>query len=528
MIFFQKTIHSLLLNALTGLPVTSFLGKKGLSTKSLSLFLMFSLLAMSCFAQHAPEQLFVSKKNPHLIATTNEKPVFLNSFTVWMLLRNGSRKDVEDLLSGLKQKKLNAISMIALDLSVNDIGKNYYGDNAFQLNKDELPDPLNPVVTPGNNPESPEEYDFWDHLDFVIHTANEKGMYVVLHPAWGDWFTGSYNGKPDKYIVFNEENAYKYGLWIGERYRNSKNVIWMVGGDRSAVYGKLDYKNVFAALAKGITDGVMGNSKKRSEKSVDNSPLISYHPRKWALNSSEWFHHEQWLSFNSIQDTPYDQVVSVPNDYELKTVKPTWLCEGRYEGAITDWGVRYQAWQTVLSGGFGHTYGSDAWKFPKDNWRQYLELPGLAQMGYMYHAVREIWTDKQFLNRMPDQGLIIGDQGTTVGDGNTREDGDGGGAAGSKVNGSSDRITAMRGNDGSWAMVYTAAGKNIHLDLTRLNGKLNAYWYNPATGKWWVAGKELEKMQPFQKKIETGKGDLVFDAPGDPRKENDWVLILKR
>ncbi|RQP19851.1 apiosidase-like domain-containing protein [Parapedobacter defluvii] len=486
----------------------------------LLLLYVFLLPVGTCFAQFHTEQLFVSKKNPHLLVTADETPVFVNSFTVWMLLRNGSTDDVCELLSRLKDMKLNAISMMVLDLNLDDIGKNYYGDYAFEFDENGLPDLSKPVVTPGSNSESPDEYDFWDHLDFVIRKANDKGMYVVLHPAWGDWFSGSFNGKPNKYVVFNESNAYTYGRWIGERYGNLKNVIWMLGGDRSAVYGEYDYRSIYSAMAKGVTEGV--------NAAAVRDPLISYHPRKWAPNSSEWFHTEKWLSFNSIQDTPYDQVESVPKDYQLDPVKPTWLCEGRYEGAITDWGIRYQAWQTVLSGGFGHTYGSDAWKFPKDDWRQYLELPGLVQMGYLYHAVREIWTDKQFLRRVPDQSLIIGDQGNTVGDGNTGEDGDGGGAAASTVNGRSDRITAMRGSDGRWAMAYTAAGKDIHLDLKKLKGKLNAYWFNPATGGWWVDGVESKTMRPFLRDIRKQKGDFIFDAPGSPGKGNDWVLILRK
>lgn len=519
MIFSKKMIRHPLENVLTVHFFSLLLKGKSVKIKSVFLFLISFLLIVPCFAQQEAEQLYVSKKNPHLLATAREKPIFLNSFTVWKLLRNGSREDVIELIANLKDKKINAISMIILDLEMADPGKNFYGDFAFKLDKEELPNPLKPILTPGNSPDSPVEYDFWDHLDWVIEKTDENGMYVVLHPAWGDWFTGSYNGKPNKYIIFNRENANKYGYWVAERYKDAKNVIWMVGGDRSGVYEDLDYRSVYTAMAKGITDGLDSGLTK---------PLISFHPRKWAPNSSDWFHHEEWLTFNSIQDTPYDQVISVPNDYRLTPVKPTWLCEGRYEGAITDWGVRYQAWQTVLSGGFGHTYGSDAWKFPKD-WRKYLDLPGLRQMEYLYHAVREIWTDKQFLGRTPDQELIIGEQGETIGDGNTREDGDGGGAAALFIKGGhSDRITAMRGNDRNWAMVYTAGGKDVHLDLTKLKGRLNAYWFNPRTGMWWVDGHESKAMRPFRKRIKTGKGDLVFDAPGDPKNENDWVLILKK
>lgn len=479
---------------------------------------------LSCSMQHTVEQLYVSKKNPHLLVTAKEEPVFLNSFTVWKLLRNGSREDVSELISGLKDKKFNAISVMVLDLDTTVIGRNFYGDFAFELDGEGLPDPLKPVLTTGNNPDSPSEYDFWDHLDYVVSKADENGMYVVLHPAWGDWFSGIYNGTPNRYIIFNEENAYKYGYWIAERYSNSKNIIWMVGGDRSAVYDSrnLDYRSVYSAMGKGIADGLTSAFKNRSADY--NNPLISFHPRKQAPNSSDWFHQEDWLTFNSIQDAPFDQIISVPKDYQLKPVKPTWLCEGRYEGPTTDWGIRYQAWQTVLSGGFGHTYGSEIWRFPKD-WRQYLELPGFHQMEYLYYAVREIWTDKQFLGRTPDQELIIGDQGTTIGDRHTRGDVD---PSDPRMNGRSDRITAMRGNDGSWAMVYTAAGEDINLDISKLKGVLNAYWFNPATRGWWSNGEESKIMIPFQKGIKAGKGDFIFDPPEDSEDENDWVLILKR
>jgi len=485
--------------------------------------------------QSQPEKLTVSSKNPHILATENGKPVFLNNYTVWKLLRNGSREDVQEFIGILKEHKFNVLAFMILDLEIKEAGKNFYGDFAFDVDGKGMPNPLKPVVTPGNNPNNSGEYDFWDHLDYVVELAGNEGMYVVLHPAWGDWFSGKYSGEPDTTIIFNESNAYKYGHFLGSRYKDQKHVIWMLGGDRSAVYDSktrgertqiYDYRKVYPPMAEGLSEGTKGLPENFDGKADYSNMLISYHPRKWAPNSSEWFHNEPWLIFNSIQDTPYDQFVSVPYDYNLKPTKPTWLYEGRYEGAINDWGIRYQAYQTVLSGGFGHTYGSENWKFPA-NWRELLYLPGSKQMKHLYDISREIWTDKQFMQRTPDQSLIIGDQGATVGDGNTAGDGDGGGVNNKTINGKSDRITAMRGSDGSWALVYTANGRDLHLDLSKLSGKLNAYWFNPRNGMWWIDGKESAKMTPFKKSIKTGSGDMIFDTPGNVADKNDWVLLLK-
>ena len=303
------------------------------------------------------------------------------------------------------------------------------------------------------------------------------------------------------------------------------NLLWMTGGDRSAIYdlknGQHDYREVWRAMAEGLADGANGVDNLDGQADYSNI-LISFHPRKWAPNSSEWFHNDPWLAFNSTQDTPYDQVVLIPHDYNLMPAKPTWLFEGRYEGVMSAWGVRYQAYQTVFAGGFGNTYGSDIWQFPP-NWRELTMLPAAGQMAHLYTVVRGIWTDAQFLDRIPDQDLIVGDQGNTRGDGEWDY-------SGRKKNdpSSSERITAIRGSNGEWAMVYSANGRDISLDLTRLySGKMDAYWFNPRNGMWRVIDEEFNKPTPFLTGLITGSGNHTFEAPGVPGRDNDWVLILK-
>ena len=490
---------------------------------------LFSLTNLSCNNRKGnnpgqdtlktSERLRVSHVNPHLLETVKGVPVFLNNYTAWQLIKNGTREEIAELITICKKQKFNMISSVLF--------------NAPAFVRDSLgnPDPLMPDTTPGNDPKVPGQYDYWDHVDYVIDLAAVNGMYISLHPTWGNWVSGSYNGPAtnDK-IIFNKTNAYKYGVWLGQRYGKKDNLLWMIGGDRSAIYdlkdGLHDYRGVWRAMAEGLADGVNSVDNQDGEADYSNV-LISYHPRKWAPNSSEWFHNDVWLAFNSVQDTPYDQVVSIPHDYNLIPVKPTFLFEGRYEGATSAWAVRYQAYQTVLAGGFGNTYGSDIWQFPS-NWRELAILPGARQMAHLYTVARGIWTDAQFLDRMPDQVLIIGDQGDTKGDGMTVGDGDGGPTSGKKAIATSDRVTAMRGGNGEWAMVYSANGRDISLDLTRLySGNMDVYWFNPRNGMWRVNDKEFSKPTPFLTGLITGGGNHVFEAPDIPGPGNDWVLILK-
>ena len=48
-------------------------------------------------------------------------------------------------------------------------------------------DPTRPAVSPGDNPNNPQEYDSWDHVDYIIDEANKDGLYVALLPTWGRW-----------------------------------------------------------------------------------------------------------------------------------------------------------------------------------------------------------------------------------------------------------------------------------------------------------------------------------------------------
>ena len=500
---------------------------------------LFSFTNLSCINKKGnnlgqdtlktPERLRVSYVNPHLLETVNGVPVFLNNYTAWKLIKNGTREEMAELITICKNQKFNMISSVLLNDN-NDVSyssdTSVYGDLPFVCDSFGNPDPVRPDTTPGNDPNVPGQYDYWDHVDYVIDLSAKNGMYISLHPTWGHWISGGYNGPaPGDQIIFNKLNAYKYGVWLGQRYGGKDNLLWMIGGDRSAIYdlkdGLHDYREVWRAMAEGLADGANGVDNQDGEADYSNV-LISFHPRKWAPNSSEWFHNDPWLVFNSIQDTPYDQVVSVPHDYSLVPAKPTWLFEGRYEGRISEWGVRNQAYQTVFAGGFGNTYGSDIWKFPP-NWRDLAMLPAAGQMAHLYTVAREIWTDTQFLDRMPDQDLIIGDRGSTYGDGEWDQ-------AGRKKDdpGSSDRITAIRGNNGTWAMAYSANGREITLDLSLLNNsKMNVYWFSPRNGKWWVNGEELNKLTPFQTGLVTGNGSYIFDPPGTTGINNDWVLILK-
>ncbi len=480
---------------------------------SLITILSIGLFSLSFTENKKQIRLKISSNNPHLLEKQNGEAVFINNYTVWSLPTNGSKEDITELISICKKQKFNMLSVVMP----------FFDETSDSLLAGGF---LSYVCGQKTDNKTKHSYQhLLSKVDHLINTAEKNRMYISIHPTWGSYVAGGYNGTINNNIIFNISNAYKYGVWLGKRYEKKKNILWMLGGDRSAIYevnGKvLDYRPVWNAMAEGLADGLNGINKQDGKADYSNI-LISYHPRKWAPNSSEWFHNEPWLSFNSIQDTPYDQIKSIPHDYNLKPVKPTWLFEGRYEGRMSAWGIRYQAYQTVFSGGFGATYGSNIYSFPK-NWRKLTKLPGAAQMAYLYRVVREIWTNEQFLNRTPDQSLIVGDNGNTYGDGQFDDAGNP-----LKNPGYSDRITAMRDKYRTWAVIYSANGRDINIDISKLKTDvMKAYWFNPRTGKWHDGITEHDIQTPFKSSITQNNEIATFNPPGNPEKGNDWILVLK-
>src|SRR5690606_28748070 len=113
-----------------------------------------------------------------------------------------------------QEKGFNVIQVMVLH---NLAAANVYGDSAL-ISKDVSA----PATTEGASFENPSQYDYWDHVDFVIDKAAEKGLYMALVPVWGS------NVKAGG---VSREQAKEYASFLGKRYKNRHNIIWLNGGD---------------------------------------------------------------------------------------------------------------------------------------------------------------------------------------------------------------------------------------------------------------------------------------------------------
>ncbi len=427
--------------------------------------------------------------NQRFLVQADGKPFFYLADTGWELLHRLDRKQAVEYLDTRAKQKFTVIQAVALAELEGITDPNPYGDLPL-IEKD----PARPAVTPGSNPANSEQYDYWDHVDYIVDQANQRGIYIALLPTWGRWVV---KGRTDE-TIFTPENAQIYGEFLGKRF-GRKGIIWILGGDRTGA----GVEEIWRSMAKGIAIGVSG-------KEDYGAVLMSFHPRG-GDTSSTWFHNDEWLDFNMHQtghglaDTvmPWAKITK---DYERTPVKPVMDGEPLYEdhplafrakdnGYSFDAHIRQRAYWDLFAGAFGHTYGDHSvWQMYAPNrkpingpllyWNEAIHRPGANQMRY----VRELMESRPFLSRVPDQSIVA-----------------------DALQGA-DYISATRGD--GYLFVYSAQGRKFTVNLGKISGsRLKAYWYNPRTG----TSNEVESVD------NTGTHEFVPPSEGFG---SDWVLIL--
>src|ERR1700704_3351966 len=121
---------------------------------------MIALLSSNLFAQPGKFSKLKVSANGHFFMTENGDPFFWLGDTGWLLFAKLDREEAVKYLDDRQKKGFNVIQVMLLhSLSLTNI----YGDSA--LNNKNV---ATPKVTKGNSFSDPEQYDYWDHVDFII------------------------------------------------------------------------------------------------------------------------------------------------------------------------------------------------------------------------------------------------------------------------------------------------------------------------------------------------------------------------
>ncbi len=450
------------------------------------LFVLLSALSLSLAAQHPwPHGRLLVASDGHYLQYEDGTAFFWLGDTGWELFHRLTLSEIATYLDNRQAKGFNVIQAVALAEFDGLRTPNRYGDVPFA----------------DLDPSKPNER-YWHIIDTTITMARDRGLFIGLLPTWGDKVTLAWGQGP---VIFDSVNAYTYGRWIGGRYKDQPNIIWILGGDRPARNAKQDWTPIWRAMARGIIEA------------TDHHCPLAYHP-SGGSSSSQLLQKEPWLDVNMFQsghgaghDVACWDLVS--RDRNMTPVKPTLDGEPNYEDHpvnpwpkwVTDSGrfraydVRKQLYRSVFAGACGVTYGHHSiWQFmgdrqeainyPDRGWINAMDRPGAYQAGYL----RRLMESYPMAGRIPDNTLIADPNGER-----------------------GEHMEAFTGAGGSYAMVYLPVGRTVTIRTSRLKGlSLKAMWFNPRDASTQqIAG-------PVKKPAAT------FTAP-TLGKENDWVLILE-
>lgn len=435
---------------------------------------MFPTKSQGAPALASPFPVRLSANNRYLLDSTGS-PFFVVGDSPWYLFQQLTKAEAEEYLENRRTKGFNTI--IAEMMVANNVNQPFFtrdGDAPFTTPND--------FGTPNPN--------YFAHVDYVLTKAAEKGILVFLAPTWfgsgmSDWWNAIVQNGPTKCRTF--------GQYLGNRYRNFNNIIWVHGGDFSAPPNSAGETNALQILL-GMKD-------------VDGTKLHTMHRARFSTalqqtNFAPYFDLDATYS----GDLTYQESLVA---YNRSSFRPSCLIEGRYEG-MQNWDskynppelVRYGAYGCVLSGSTGQIFGSMYildFGYSGLDWRAGMERQGSFDMV----RLKTLFGSRPWYRLVPDQShtVVTGGYGS---------------------NGGYDYVTAARVSDGSLVMAYvpsTGTGsRTITVDLGRLAGSTTARWFNPTTGVYTTISGS-----PFG-----NSGNQPFTTPGNNGTgTNDWVLVLE-
>src|SRR5262249_30929161 len=377
----------------------------------------------------------VSANRRHLV-DQNDVPFFLIGDSPQALMVNLSEAEADAFFADREAAGFNAVW-------INLLCATYTGGRADASTFDGIV----PFTTAGDLATPNESY--FARVDDMLNLAAQHGLLVILDPAE----TGSFLSVLSSSGVAKSRD---YGRYLGSRYRDFGNIVWMSGNDFQSWESPAD-DAVVQAVALGVREV---DSRHIHTVELDYLQSGSLDDPTWApiieLNASYTYY------------PTYDQVLT---DYGRPDAPPTFMVEANYEfehnafDEGTPQILRRQEYWTMLSGAAGQLYGNGyTWPFRSD-WQSHLDTPGSAQVAH----VIALFAPRPWFDLIPDTSHVVVTAGYGTYDGTTSL-------------GANDYLTAARTPDGALVLAYMPTIRAVTVDMSRLGSAADASWYDPSDG----------------------------------------------
>lgn len=422
-------------------------------------------------------------------------PFRLNCESAWALSIQATPAEVNEYLDDRASKGFNSIIVMAM------VHPGDYSEFAPQAPRNRFGHA--PHARIGDFSSTPDEA-YWRNIGSIIDAAARHHMLVVFAYTYLGYGGGNEGWWEDLQRDCNTSAVcFKWGVWLGRRYRNRPNILWYTLGDYTPPAGSKGARRAHQ-IALGIRSACpwalfAGEPSGPDELSTDATDFVD------VLDSNSFYGY----------GPDCDQRVYMTADraWNHVPVMPAWVGEpvyfrGHIAGMDTASGNRQDTrallWQSVLAGGIaGDNTSSEAlWPFAK-GWRRELnngyskdrqhEFAFFA--GVPWYALVPSGIEKQNF----DRPLIL--------HGNPLDRA---------------RIVAAATEDRTWLVAYIppspwapTSPRPFTVDLSILRGPVRARWFNPTNGEYTLIAPILPNT-----------GSHHFATPGDNGTgTNDWVLV---
>jgi hypothetical protein len=357
---------------------------------------------------------------------------------------------------------------------------------------------------------------YFRRADDMIRLAAAHGMVVILDPieTIGWLNTLRANGVA---------RAFAYGQYLGDRYKDFPNIIWMHGNDLQSWQNAAD-----DALVQAVARGIRSKDPNHIH-SVELNYLTS-----GSLDDPTW---GPLVELNAAY-TYFPTYAQVLTEYNRHEFKPVFMVEANYEfehvleadGGSTQ-SLRRQEYWTMLSGATGQLYGSAyTWRLEK-GWETKLDTPGVIELSYM----KNLFVQRKWYDLIPDQTHAV----VTAGYDPLAE------YIGkfTAYLGSYQRLSlvgrlflylkrlthfgsvatntyapAARTPDGSLVIAYLPSIRSVSVDMSKLASVTTARWFDPTN----------ETYVPINGSPFSNTGNRQFTPPrNNAAGDGDWVLVLE-
>ncbi len=393
--------------------------------------------------------------NGHYLEDQEGVPFFVHGDTPWSLTHNLTFEEAVAYLDDRRTRGFNSLIVSAPDAYGPDGQHDYppdrYGHQPF------LDDDLT----------RPDE-SYWEHVDRVVEKTEEEGFLVFFFPIYLGCCDDGYLGLLQKNGV---DRAGQYGRWIGARYRERKNLIWVHGGDRIPDEARREVK--------AVRDGI-----------ADAAPEM-LHTVHWAPEIDPWAPFgEDWVDlYTAYTYGPVAERVGRVRSH--LPAKPVILIETHYEddfGRKTADDIRKFPYQAVLAGAAGDFFGNRPLWFCGTDWKKALNSPG----SYYLSLAGDFFRSRPWQKLEPDiEGRLV--------------------QSSSEARAADRRIQSAISETGDFALVYLPSGEPVTVDVSAISAaRIQLWWFDPRNGL----------------ALNAGNRDSSSLIELTPPSRDDWALVI--